>query len=86
MNSCQNTLKLIQSCSSVKKINSHLLTTGIQLEGNAVASYQYSRRETIELNPVPADITEGALEENVCKALSLTGVNVVPKTYTLAIK
>ena len=39
---------------------------------------QYSRRETIELNPVPADITEDVLEENVCKALSLTGVNVVP--------
>ena len=39
---------------------------------------QYSRRETIELNPVPADITEYFLEENICKALSLTGVNVVP--------
>ena len=25
---------------------------------------------TIQLNPVPADITEDALEENVCKALS----------------
>ena len=37
---------------------------------------QYS--ETIELNPVPADITEDVLEENICKALSLTGVNVVP--------
>ena len=39
---------------------------------------KYSRRETIELNPVPADITEYFLEENICKALSLTGVNVVP--------
>ena len=48
------------------------------MERNAVASSQYSRRETIELNPVPVDITEDALEENVCKALSLTGVNVVP--------
>ena len=27
---------------------------------------------------MPADITEDALEENVCKALSLTGMNVVP--------
>ena len=78
MNLCQNTIKLIQSCSSVKKINSHLLTRVVQLERNAVASSQYSRRETIELKPVPADITEDALEENVCKALSLTGVNVVP--------
>ena len=43
-----------------------------------VNSEFYSRRETIELNPVPADITEDVLEENICKALSLTGVNVVP--------
>ena len=27
---------------------------------------------------MPADITENVLEENVCKALSLTGVKVVP--------
>ena len=39
---------------------------------------QYSRRETIELNPVPPDIIEDILEENICKALSLTGVNIVP--------
>ena len=65
----------LQQC---KKINSHLLTRVVQLGRNAVASSQYSRRETIELNPVAADITEDALEENVCKALSLTGVNVVP--------
>ena len=65
----------LQQC---KKFNSHLLTRIIQLERNAVTNSQYSRRETIELNPVPADITGDALEENVCKALSLTGVNVVP--------
>ena len=36
---------------------------------------------TMELDPVPADITEDVLdvlEENVCKALSVTWVNVVP--------
>ena len=65
----------LQQC---KKFNSHLLTRIIQLERNAVTNSQYSRRETIELNPVPADITEDVLEENICKALSLTGVNVVP--------
>ena len=65
----------LQQC---KKFNSHLLTRIIQLERNAVTNSQYSRRETIELNPVPADITGDVLEENVCKALSLTGVNVVP--------
>ena len=65
----------LQQC---EKFNSHLLTKIIQLEGNAVADSQYNRRETIELNPVPVDITEDVLEENLCKALSLTGVNVVP--------
>ena len=65
----------LQQC---KKFNSHLLTRIIQLECNAVTNSQYSRRETIELNPVPADITEDVLEENICKAFSLTGVNVAP--------
>ena len=65
----------LQQC---KKSNSHLLTRIIQLERNAVTDSQYSRRQTIELNRVPADITEDVLEENICKALSLTGVNVVP--------
>ena len=41
---------------------------------------QYSsRRETIELNPVPAEIHEDVLEDSICKALPLTGVNVVPE-------
>ena len=43
-----------------------------------MTNFQYSRRDTIELNPVPADITEDVLEENICKASSLTGVNVAP--------
>ena len=43
-----------------------------------MANSQYSRRETIELNSVPADITEDVLEENICKAFSLTRVNVIP--------
>ena len=33
---------------------------------------QYSRRETIEVNSVPVEIQDAS----VCKALSLTGVNV----------
>ena len=60
----------LQQC---KKFNSHLLTRIIQLERNAVTNSQYSRRQTIELSPVPAGITEDVLE-----ALSLTGVNTVP--------
>ena len=66
----------LQQCKSYK---SHLLTRIIQLERNAVTNSQYSRRETIEINPAPAEIHEDALEDSICKALSLTGVNVVPE-------
>ena len=45
----------LQQC---KTFNPHLLTRIIQLECNTVTNSQYSRRETIELNPVSADITE----------------------------
>ena len=76
MISCQNMIMSIQSCSSVQN-RTNLLARIVQLEHNAVTNSQYSRRETIELNPVPADITEDVLEENICKALSLTGVNIV---------
>ena len=30
------------------------------------------------MNPVPAEINDNVLEDSICKALSLTGVNVVP--------
>ena len=63
----------LQQC---KKFNSHLLKRIIQLERNAVTNSQYSRRVTMQLNPVPANITEDDLEESICKALSLTRVNV----------
>ena len=49
------------------------------MERNTVTSSQYSRQETTELNPVPAEIHEDVLEDSICKALSLTGVNVVPE-------
>ena len=66
----------LQQC---KSYNSHLLTRIIQLERNAVTNSQYSRRETIELNPVSAEIHQDVLEDSICKALSLTGVNVDPE-------
>ena len=74
------TLKYDKVCSELqqcKSFNSHLLTRIIQLECNAVTNSQCSRRETIELNPVPAEIHEDVLEESISKALSLTGINVV---------
>ena len=66
----------LQQC---KNYNSHLLTRLIQLEHNAVTNPEYSRWETVELNPVPAKIHEDVLEDSICKALLLTGVNVVPE-------
>ena len=59
-----------------KSFNSYLLNRIIQLEPNAVTNSQYSRRETIEVNPVPAEMQDDVLEASICKALSLTGVNV----------
>ena len=50
----------LQQC---KSYSSHLLTRIIQFERNAVTNSQYSRRETIELNPVPAEIHEDVLED-----------------------
>ena len=55
-----------------KKFNSYLLKKIIQMEHNAVTNLQYSRKETTELNSVPADIKEDVLEETIFKALSLT--------------
>ena len=66
----------LQQC---KSYNSHLLTRINKLERNAVTNSQYNRRETMELNPVPAEIHKYVLEDSIFKALSLTGVNVAPK-------
>ena len=62
----------MQQC---KNFNSPLLI--IELELNAATDLQFSKKETIVLNPVSADITD-VLEENICSALPLAGVNVIP--------
>ena len=49
-----------------------------QLEHNNLNNTQYNRRETLEINPVPSDITDDVLEQSVCQALSLTGISVEP--------
>ena len=50
----------------------------IQLERNAVNNAQYHRHESIEISPLPASISTVELEDNVCKALCLTGHEVIP--------
>ena len=62
-----------------KKCNSLLYSCLVQLEKNAVTNAQYHRRETLELNPVPQDIHDSVLEDAICKALLLTGQEVVPE-------
>ena len=70
--------KVYSELRQCKSFNSHLLNRIIQLERDAVTNSQYSRGETIEVNPVPAEIQDDILEASVCKALSLTGVTVAP--------
>ena len=62
-----------------RNCNSHLLQRIIQLERNAVTNSQYHRIATLEINSVPESLRGGILEENVCKAFSLTGINVTPE-------
>ena len=75
--------KVYSALQQCKSFNSHLLTRIIQLEHNAVTNSQYSRRETIELNPVPAEIH--VLEESICKVLSLQGSTLFLRICTLVI-
>ena len=49
------------------------------MEKNALSTAQYVRREIIEISPVPGSISDQNLEEQVCKALSLTGIKVEHK-------
>ena len=50
----------------------------VQLERNAVNNAQYHRRESLEINPVPASIDDDVLESSVWRALSLTSHEVKP--------
>ena len=78
-----NVYSELQQC---KSYNSHLLTRITHLERNAVTNSQYSRWETIEMNPVPAEIRQDVLENSICKALSLTGLTLFLRIYKLAIE
>ena len=63
-----------------ERFNSHLPARIIQLEYNAVTNSQYSRRETIKLKHGSAE-RKDVLEENICKVLLLTGVNIIPDGF-----
>ena len=55
-----------------KNCNQLLSERIVQLERNTVNNAQYRRRESIEINPVPASISNEELEGKVCEALSLS--------------
>ena len=61
-----------------KNCNSQLLKQITSLECNALNNAQYVRKETIEINPIPQSLPNTALENKVCKALSLNGTTVTP--------
>ena len=56
-----------------KNCNSLLASHIINLEWDALSNAQYTRREMLEINPVPHSINNVDLEGKVYKALSLTG-------------
>lgn len=55
-----------------------LLERFTQLERINLNNAQYNRIETLEINPVPSDITDNVVEQSACQALSLTGVSTKP--------
>ena len=58
---------------------SNLHNRVIELEKNALNTAQYVRMEIIEFSPVPGSISDQNLEEQVCKARSLTDIKVEGK-------
>ena len=67
-----------------------------QLERNMLKNAQCHRRELLGINPVPTSINNDVLEGCVCKALSLSGHDVIldnlqachhlKKKYTVSVK
>ena len=71
------TIEKLTSDVQISKNTSKLLNERIiQLEKNHLNLSQYTRKHMIELNPVPLSISDGELETQVCKAISLCGVPV----------
>ena len=50
----------------------------VQLERNSVNNIQFHRRESLEINPVPASVGDDVLESSLCRAFSVTGHEVKP--------
>ena len=72
-NELHSELQVSKNCSNL------LHNRVIKLEKNALSTAQYVRREIIKISPVPRSISDQNLEEQVCKALSLTGIKAEDK-------
>ena len=62
---------VISNLSITRHCNDVLLECRTQLERNNLNNAQYTRREILEINPVPSDIADNIVEQSVCQALSL---------------
>ena len=71
---------ILNSELTVRKNCNRLLTERF-VERNAVCNGQYHRRESLEINLVPASIGDDILKNSVCRALSLTGHEVKPMIF-----
>ena len=74
----QNTKWSNSNLSITRHYNDLLLERMTQLERNNLNNVQYTRRETLEINPELSDIADDVLEQSVCQGLSLTGIFVEP--------
>ena len=75
-------LEILSSELAVSKTCNRLLGERIiHLERNAVNNTQYHQRESIEVNPILASISNEELEDTICKALSSTGHEVILFEY-----
>ena len=78
-NDFESKYEMVNSNLSItRRCNDLLLERITQLERNNLNNAQYTRRETLKINPVPSDIADDVLEQSVCQALSLTGISVEP--------
>ena len=65
----------------IKNCNTLLHQLIIQLERNVVKNTQYHRRESLKVNPVSRDIGDNVVKETVCRAISLTGLELTPDDF-----
>ena len=71
--------EVVSSDVAITRNCNRLLTERVvQLERNALTNAQHHRRESLEENPVPPSISDEELEVNICKALSITRLEVQP--------